>query len=105
MNNKRPRILKELRGVTVRFGGKEHSGWLPLGEARPLPTPVEVAVVDFYISEAPGGYLFEWHSRNTKHRGDTWHETLESALEQAKLWFGIDPGEWKSLAPTEAEDL
>lgn len=72
-----------------------HSGWLPTNAATPPPTPVEVAVVDFEISAAEGGYMFELISRNTGHCGDTWHETLDEALEQAKLSFGIEPEEWR----------
>ena len=83
-----------MSGVPLRFGGEVHSGWLPANAATPPPTPVEVAVVDFGISEVEGGYMLEWFSRNTDHRGDTWHETLDEALEQAKLSFGLEPEEW-----------
>ena len=51
--------------------------------------------MDFEISKVEGGYVFEWHSRNTDHQGDTWHETLEDALEGARLSSGIEPPEWQ----------
>lgn len=88
-------LIKHLPAVPVRFGGEEHSGWLPANASPPLPTPVEVAVVDFEISEVEGGYIFEWHSRNTSHRGDLWYETLEGALEQASIDWGIRPEQWR----------
>ena len=53
--------------------------------------------MNFEIYEVSGGYILEWHSQNTAHRGDNWHETLESALEQAKLLFGIEPEKWQSV--------
>ena len=46
-------------GVPVRFGGEEHSGWLPANAATPPPTPVEDALVDFEIYELEDGYTLE----------------------------------------------
>jgi hypothetical protein len=89
-------LIKHLSAVPICFGGEEHSGWLPANASLPLPTPVEVAVVDFEINEVEGGYIFEWHSRNTSHRGDLWYETLEGALEQASIDWGIRPEQWRS---------
>ena len=90
-------VIKRLMGVAVRFGGEEHSGWLPANAATPQPTPVEDALVDFEIGEVEGGYILEWFSRNTSHHGDSWHETLEDALEQARTEFGVRPEEWCSV--------
>ena len=87
-------VIRRLLAVPVRFGGAEHSGWLPANAATPPPTPVEDALVDFEISEVEGGYILEWFSRNTSHHGDSWHETLEDALEQANIEFGLRPGEF-----------
>lgn len=89
-------LIKRLWAVPIRFGGEEHSGWLPANAAEPLPTPVEEALVDFEISEVEGGYLLQWYSQNTSHRGDLWYETLEGALEQASIDWGIHPEEWQA---------
>lgn len=86
-------VIRRLPAVRVRFGGVEHSGWLPANVA----TPVEDALVDFEISEVEGGYILEWFSRNTSHHGDSWHETLEDAMEQADTDFGVQPEEWHSV--------
>src|SRR3712207_514749 len=72
-------VIKRLSAVPIRFGGEEHSGWLPANTAAPPPTPIEEALVDFEISEVEGGYILEWHSRNTSHHGDLWDEMLEGA--------------------------
>jgi hypothetical protein len=90
-------VIKRLPGVPARFGGEEHSGWLPANAVTPPPTPVEEAVVDFEISVVEGGYLLEWYSRNTSHRGDLWFETLEDALRQASIDWGIPPEKWRSV--------
>jgi hypothetical protein len=88
-------VIKCLSAVPIRFGGEEHSGWLPANAATPPPTPVEQAVVDFEISKVEGGYILAWYSRNTSHHGDLWYETLEDALEQASIDWGIRPEEWR----------
>jgi hypothetical protein len=92
-------VIKRLSAVPIRFGGEEHSGWLPANAATPPPTPVEEALMDFEISEyeGGGGYILEWDSRNTSHWGDLWYETLEDALEQAFLYFGIQPDQWQAV--------
>jgi hypothetical protein len=90
-------VIRHLLAVPVRFGGEEHSGWLPANAATPPPTPVEDALVDFEIHELENGYILEWFSRNTSHHGDSWHETLEDALEQASTEFGVGPEEWHSV--------
>ena len=89
-------VIKRLLAVPVRFGGKEHSGWLPANAVTPQPTPVEDALVDFEVNELEGGYILAWYSRNTSHRGDSWHETLDDALQQASTEFGVMPEEWYS---------
>ena len=89
-------VIKRLQGVPARFGGEEHSGWLPANAVTPPPTPVEEAVVDFEINAVEGGYILQWYSRNTRHRGDLWFETLEEALRQASIDWGIPPEKWRS---------
>ncbi len=89
-------LIKRHSAVPIRFGGEEHSGWLPANAAKPLPTPVEEALVDFEIREVEGGYLLQWYSQNTGHRGDLWYETLQGALEQASNEWDIEPEEWQA---------
>jgi hypothetical protein len=50
-------LIKRLRGVPTRYGGEEHSGWVPANAATPLPTPLEEALLDLEISEVRGGYI------------------------------------------------
>jgi hypothetical protein len=51
--------------------------------------------VDFRVTSDGAGYGFEWSSDDPEIIGDTWHETLDDALEQAQLSFGIHPSEWQ----------
>jgi hypothetical protein len=90
-------VIKRLLAVPVRFGGEEHSGWLPANAVTPQPTPVEDALVDFEVNELEDGYILAWYSHNTSNHGDSWHETLEDALEHASAEFGVRPEEWHSV--------
>jgi hypothetical protein len=85
-----------IRNRKVQFGGEEHLGWLPEGAAIPAPTPPEIVTLDFEIQAADGGYLLIWQGTERRHCGDTWHASVDAAMEQAKVWFGIEPQEWSS---------
>lgn len=91
------RVVKELRNREVRFGGEEHEGWLPPRASRPPQTPVELVRLDFEIQATEGGYLLIWEGTERRHCGDTWHSTVGDAVDQAKLWFGIEPHEWSPV--------
>jgi len=90
------RIVKELRRREVQFGGEEHNGWFPPGASPPLQTPLESVKLDFEIQATEGGYLLIWKGAERRHCGDTWHSTVDDALEQARLCFGIEPQEWST---------
>lgn len=81
----------------MEFGGEQHRGWLPPMATIPLDTPVEIVNLDFEIRETDGGYLLIWLGAEPRHSGDTWHESVDDALQQAKLWFDIEPKEWSTL--------
>jgi hypothetical protein len=92
------RVVRRVLNRTVRFGGEEHSGWLPPGAAQPLLTPIIDVPLNLEIVSGDGsGYFLQYRSANTSYIGDTWHEDLEGTIEQAKLQFGIEPGEWEVL--------
>jgi hypothetical protein len=87
-------VVKLLRGVEVRFGGEAPQGWLPAGASRPAPTPVHVVKLDFEIIDDGAGFVLAWTGPSQDYCNDTWHETVDAALEDARLRFGIEPGEW-----------
>jgi hypothetical protein len=92
------RVVRRVQNRTVRFGGEEHSGWLPPGAAQPLPTPTIDVLLNLEIAIGDGsGYFLQCSSTNTSYIGDTWHEDLEGAIEQATVQFGIEPAEWEIL--------
>jgi hypothetical protein len=90
-------VVRRLVNRTFQLGGEEHPGWLPQAAAMPLPTPKLDILLDLeiYKSGDGGGYFLQYRSSNGQYNGDTWHESLEDAIEQAKFQFGIEPGKWK----------
>lgn len=91
------KVLKQVKGVRVQFGGVEHSGWLPSGAATPLPTPVENVILDVEIvANGETDCLLCWQSQVGYHSGDTWHRSLAEAERAAEEWFGIKSQDWQS---------
>jgi hypothetical protein len=89
-------VIKRVLGLPFRFGGEEHSGWLPPGAAMPLPTPIEDVVLDVEIEAIEGGFIFFWQSRDGSRIGDSWHRTLQEAEEAAREELGIERDQWIS---------
>ena len=95
-------VVKRLRGVEVQFGGEGPQGWLPPGAAQPRPTPVYVVTLDLEILDDGDEFILAWNGPSQDYCNDTWHRTLDAALEEARLRFGIEPSEW---VPPEHEAL
>jgi len=75
--------------------GEEHTGLLPAGAAKPLPTPVRDVLLNVEIQFDGSGYLLCYSSTDGTVFGDTWHETLSDAERAATEYFGIDGSEWE----------
>jgi hypothetical protein len=94
-------IVYSVAKLPARFGGEPHTGWLPPGAAVPPDTPVVDLALDLsIIEEGPGSYLLEWHpstpglGSGQPYESDSWHPSIEEALKQAELWFGIPADGW-----------
>ena len=94
--------VKRLVGLRVRFGGEEHSGWLPAGAARPKPTTADEVTLTLEISTSDSGFILEWWNEENRHVGDTWHESEREAMRQAELLFGATPAQWEIVDPQQA---
>jgi len=95
-------IIKQILGRQIQLGGGEFGDFLP-SDAAPPPADVNDLVLDLRIIEAEGGFILAWQSRETDHANDTWHETLEDALNQAVKQFGVKADEWTK--PDESEEV
>ncbi len=90
-------VLKQLRGVDVKFGGEPPSGWIPKGASLPAPTPVRIVKIDFEIHQEGSSYFFVWKGPDLTYCGDSWHQSLSEAVEAAKESFGIEYDAWDSV--------
>jgi hypothetical protein len=90
-------VIKQLRGVDVRFGGRPHRGWIPNGASVPPPTPEKIVKINFEIHQSNAGFFFVYGGSDPEYCGDSWHESLNEALEAAKESFGIEVDEWESV--------
>ena len=91
-----PVILKRLESRVVEFGGAAHTGWLPSGAATPRPTSRQSITLTLVIEKlGEDSFLLVWNGSEPNFGGDTWHQSLEDAVHQAELWFGISPLEWR----------
>lgn len=90
------KVVKFIHGRPLRIGGEEHTGWLPPGAAKPLPTPVRDVLLDVEIRFDGSGYLLCYWSTDGTVFGDTWHESVSDAENAATDYFGIDGSEWTS---------
>ncbi|OAI54179.1 hypothetical protein AYO47_03385 [Planctomyces sp. SCGC AG-212-M04] len=88
-------VIKRIKNVSYQDGGEEHTGWLPAGAAKPLPTPVRLFVLDLTIEQVDGGCLLIYESRDDLLASDWWYDSIEQALEGAAGMFGVLPSQWQ----------
>lgn len=98
------RAVKQVQDVEVTFGGDKSQGALPLETATPGTTPREVMKVSFVIFEEDGGgFVLEWTSPKPEapYSGDSFHESIEDAQDQARIAFGVEADSWESVEDEE----
>src|SRR5689334_23034982 len=59
-----------------------------------LPTPSELVIAQLPPDD---GYYLLYLDNTGSEITDTYHDSLEKALEQAKWEFDVEPGEWERL--------
>jgi hypothetical protein len=88
-------VVKRVSGWPFQGGEEEHSGWLPVGAAVPLRTPIHNVLLDVEIQFDGHGYLLCYSARDGSTSGDTWHQSLADAELTAEEQFGIEPSQWQ----------
>ena len=88
MTSAQPRLVRRvlLRPDHVLTGKTRHykGAW-------ELPPPVELRIVQY--ADDPGFYLF-YCDKSGRELTDTYHDSLEQALEQARWEFGVEATDW-----------
>jgi hypothetical protein len=88
--------VASIKGRVIRLDGEAHQGWLPGGAVTAKPFPAREVLLDLEIIDDGGGhFLLVYSSPNADFSGDTWHEKLEDAFDQAESTFGIARDEWR----------
>ncbi len=98
-------VIRSLRGLVLRVPGEPYSGWLPPGSAPTPGTATKDVELDLEIDtmEPPqSGFLLICSSSDPEFNGDTWHETLELAVQQAEYQYGVVASEWTLVRPPAA---
>lgn len=68
--------------------------YLPSESANPYPDFVSLKIAKY--QNDPGYYLF--HITSDGQNSDTYHSSMQEALEQAEFEFGVKPEEWIDVA-------
>lgn len=89
-------VIKRIENFPIQFGGAQHAGWLPHGDAQPLATPVHNLVLDLTIeSDGGSGYLVCFESHDGSMCADNWFDSLGAAIQGARDMFGVQPDQWQ----------
>jgi hypothetical protein len=84
------RLLKKAK-CTLMSGGPD-SGWRPDGTP---PYTTEAHEINLEIRGSDEGFFLVSIPANDDLIGDTWHASLEEALSQAELQFGVPSTAWQ----------
>ena len=76
------------------------AGWFPENASEPPPRrgPARVDLEIHDLADTGAGYLLVATSSEPTFNGDTWHPTLEEALEHARRSYGAPASEWQQPA-------
>jgi hypothetical protein len=79
-------VKLELQGKHKPTGNTRHFGGGAL-----LPDPVELRIIQY--ADDPGFYLF-YCDENGKEQTDTYHDSVEGAMDQAEWELNVQPEDW-----------
>jgi len=91
------KVIEQVIGKVVEFGGETSSGWLPSNAAAPLPTQPRRLTFDVRILEGRAEFILAWQSADGDYSNDSWHATIEEAKTEASERFGIAASEWREI--------
>lgn len=91
------KLIEQVIGKAVEFGGEKANGWLPSNATTPLATQPRQSVFDVRILEGDAEFILEWQSADGDYSNDSWHATIEEAKSEAREQFGIAASEWREI--------
>jgi hypothetical protein len=88
--------IASIKGRVYLSGDEAQRGWLPGGASFPQSRSARPVLLDLEIvDDGAGHFILEFRSPDSGMAGDSWHDTLEEAFDQAESAFGIARDEWK----------
>jgi hypothetical protein len=87
-------VIASVPSKLVRFGGEQHSGWLPAHATLPASTQQRNVELTFEIQADGTGFLLCYSSTDGAISGDTWHASQAEAEKIAFEDFGVQFHEW-----------
>lgn len=92
-------VLKEITLDEIKHQVTGHTRHFVGGEQ------VESTIKSLKIIQIPPGTAFYliYFNKNGKELTDTWHQSLEDAMNQAKFEFNVRPEEWKDVLSNSIE--
>ncbi len=86
--------MRTLREATLSDKHKDLGNTTHSRDGAVLKKPHSLRIM---IAENGDYYLIYLDERGSE-QTDTWHESLESAIQQAEFEFGVKPDEWKVVS-------
>ena len=90
------RVVARIPSVKAIIGGETHTGWLPQNAAQPRPSSVREVEYSIEIEDLGDGFLLLYEATDGSEHSDTWHPTLEEAMEVAEEDFGVQRRDWET---------
>ncbi len=88
------RILKRLDLQPRHSSKSEARHYLPSDQANPYPHFVSLEIAKY---DNDGGYYL-FHITEDGENSDTYHSSMQEAMEHAEFEFGVKPEEWIDVA-------
>ena len=87
--------MKTLRAIVTESNGKTQHGLGRIGVRGPEVEKILAVPATVEIQAEKSGFLLLRFDSSGQFSGDTWHQTLEEAKEQARVEFNISDSDWE----------
>ena len=90
------RVVARIPAAKAIIGGETPSGWLPPNASEPRPSPGQEVEYNIEIEDLSDGFILLYEATDGSGWSDTWHPTLEEAMEVAEEDFGVHRSDWQT---------
>ena len=87
----------KLRADVRKDLGKVKHAWGTVVDGQPVEAERMPPAVWVEIEEVDGRFMMYRYGAGGEFAGDTWHESIEDAMEDAKYEYEIGEGDWQQV--------